>query len=176
MSQDDKLSAMFAKLSNIEIAQAEMRSTQQQVDRTTDRLERTILHVDINTYRNQLLAYKYLDLETRFREKNIIMYGLEEKEGDGTRLAVVLRDFFSEFLGLEDDDLYIVYAHRLGRVDNNRRRAPRRRPILCSFSHYSEVDLVMSLTRRLRNTGCAIDRDYPPEIATARRKKNFGLM
>ena len=48
---------MFAKLSNIEIAQAEMRSTQQQVDRTTDRLERTILHVDINTYRNQLLAY-----------------------------------------------------------------------------------------------------------------------
>ena len=169
MSQDDKLSAMFAKLSNIEIAQAEMRSTQQQVDRTTDRLERTILHVDINTYRNQLLAYKYLDLETRFREKNIIMYGLEEKERDGTRLAVVLRDFFSEFLGLEDDDLYIVYAHRLGRVDNNRRRAPRR-PILCSFCHYSEVDLVMSLTRRLRNTGCAIDRDYPPEIATARKK------
>ena len=70
------------------------------------------------------------------------MYGLEEKGRDGTRLAVVLRDFFSEFLGLEDDDLYIVYAHRLGRVDNNRRRAPRR-PILCSFSHYSEVDLVM---------------------------------
>ena len=81
------------------------------LDRTTDRLERTILHVDINTYRNQLLAYKYLDLETRFREKNIIMYGLEEKERDGTRRAVVLRDFFSEFLGLEDDDLYIVYAH-----------------------------------------------------------------
>ena len=39
MSQDDKLSALFAKLSNIDIAQAELRFIQQQVDRTTDRLE-----------------------------------------------------------------------------------------------------------------------------------------
>ena len=36
MSQDDKLNGMFAKRSNIEIAQAEMRSVQQQVDRTTN--------------------------------------------------------------------------------------------------------------------------------------------
>ena len=53
---------MFAKLSNIEIAQAEMRSTQQQVDRTTDRLERTILHVDVV---REVIWYKLIKIGVR---------------------------------------------------------------------------------------------------------------
>ena len=117
----------------------------------------------------RLLTYKYLDLETRHRDKNIIIYGLDERERDGIRIATVVCDFFSGQLGLEEDDLYLIYARRLGPIDNGRHRA-RKRPILCTFSHYSEVDLVMSETRRLRNTGYAIDRDYPPEIAAARKK------
>ena len=169
MSQDNKLSAIFSKLSNIEAAQDEMRSMQARMSTTANRLERTIYHVDINTYKNQLLTYKYLDLETRHRDKNIIIYGLDERERDGIRIATVVRDFFSGQLGLEEDDLYLIYARRLGPIDNGRHRA-RKRPILCTFSHYSEVDLVMSETRRLRNTGYAIDRDYPPEIAAARKK------
>ena len=75
----------------------------------------------------------------------------------------------SERLGLDDEELYIIFARRLGPIDNGRRHV-RKRPILCTFSHYSEVDLVMSETRRLRNTGYAVDRDYPPEIAAARKK------
>ena len=73
MSQDDKMSAMFAKLSKIEDSQDElkaMQSTMQsRVNTTATRLERSINNVDINTYRNQLLTYKYLDLETRYRDK-----------------------------------------------------------------------------------------------------------
>ena len=145
MSPDNKLSAIFSKLSNIEAAQDEMRSMQARMSTTANRLERTIYHVDINTYKNQLLTYKYLYLETRHRDKNIIIYGLDERERDGIRIATVVRDFFSGQLGLEEDDLYLIYARRLGPIDNGRHRA-RKRPILCTFSHYSEVDLVMSET------------------------------
>ena len=174
MSQDDKMSAMFAKLSKIEDSQDElkaMQSTMQsRVNTTATRLERSINNVDINTYRNQLLTYKYLDLETRYRDKNIIIYGLEEQEREGVRISTLVREFLSVQLGLTDDlDLYLIYARRLGSVENGRRRV-RKRPILCTFSHYSEVDLVMNETRRLKDTGYAIDRDYPPEIAAARKK------
>ena len=151
MSQDNKLSAMFDKLSNIEAAQDEMKSMQVRVNR------------------NQLLTYKYLDLETRYRDKNIVIYGLEERERDGIRISTVVRDFFYDRLGLGEEDLYIVYARRLSSFDSGRRRVSKR-PILCTFSHYSEVDLVMSEARRLKNTGHAIDRDYPSEIAAARKK------
>ena len=167
MSQDEKLSAMFSKLTKIETVQDEMKSMQGRVNTTANRLERTIYHVDINTYKNQLLTYKYLDLETRYRDKNIIIYGLEERERDGTSISTVVREFLSERLGLDDEELYIIFARRLGPIDNGRRHV-RKRP--CTFSHYSEVDLVMSETRRLRNTGYAVDRDYPPEIAAARKK------
>ena len=81
-----------------------------------------------------------------------------------------MREFLSVQLGLTDDlDLYLIYARRLGSIENGRRRI-RKRPILCTFSHYSEVDLVMNETRRLKDTGYAIDRDYPPEIAAAHKK------
>ena len=56
-----------------------------------------------------------------------------------------------------------------GNVNNSGRYAPKR-PILCTFSHFSEVDMVMSQARRLKYTHNAIDRDYPPEIAAARKK------
>ena len=81
----------------------------------------------------------------------------------------MVRDFFYDRLGLGEEDLYIVYGRRLGAFDSGRRRLFKR-PILCTFSHYSEVDLVMSEARRLKNTGHAINRDYPPEIAAARKK------
>ena len=98
------------------------------------------------------------------------MYGLEEREREGVRISTLVREFLSVQLGLTDDlDLYLIYARRLGSVENGRRRV-RKRPILCTFSHYSEVDLVMNETRRLKDTGYAIDRDYPPEIAAARKK------
>ena len=79
MSTDEKLSMIYAKLSNIEEAQEETMPVQSRMNSTTDRLQRTVCHVDVNTYRSQLLAYKYLDLETRFREKNVIIHGLQER-------------------------------------------------------------------------------------------------
>lgn len=60
------------------------------------RLQKTVCHVDVNTYRTQLLAYKYLDQETRLRENNINIYGLDEREHDGVHIIDMLREFFSE--------------------------------------------------------------------------------
>ena len=80
MSTDQKLFAMFEKLSVIESSQNEMRSMQSRITQTCNRLDKTVNHVDVNTFRTHLLAYKYLELEARQRNCNIIVYGLEELE------------------------------------------------------------------------------------------------
>ena len=54
-------------------------------------------------------------------------------------------------------------------VNNSGRYAPIR-PLLCTFSLFSEVDMVMSQARRLKNMHYATDRDYSPEIAATRKK------
>lgn len=59
MSQDEKLAVMFEKLNNIEQTQAHVKSMH--MTYTSERLQKTVCHVDVNTYRTQLLAYKYLD-------------------------------------------------------------------------------------------------------------------
>lgn len=94
MSQDEKLAVMFEKLNNIEQTQVHMKSMHTRLTYTSERLQKTICHVDVNTYRTQLLAYKYLDQETRLRENNIVIYGLEERERDGVRIMEIIREFF----------------------------------------------------------------------------------
>ena len=94
MSQDEKLAVMFEKLNNIEQTQAHVKSMHTHLTNTSERLQKTVCHVDVNTYRTQLLTYKYLDQETRLRENNIIIYGLEERERDGVRIMGMLREFF----------------------------------------------------------------------------------
>ena len=169
MTNDERQFAMFTKLAAIESSQNEMRAMQSRVNQTCNRLDKTVNHVDVNTFRTHLLAYKYLDLETKQRSCNVIVYGLEELEHDGVRISTILRNFFHDFLLLEEDDLYIIHAKRIGQTDTRGRRV-QKRPILCTFSHYSEVDMVMGEAKRLKNTPHAVDRDYPPEIATARKR------
>lgn len=169
MGTDDKLNLIFAKLLNIETTQDEIRTVQASANRTAGRLQRTVRHVDNNTYKLQQLSYKYLDLETKSRQRNVIVYGIEER--DENSIIAVVRDFLRNQLQIEDEDeIYVEYACRLGDLANNRNRGVPRRPILCTFGHHSEVDIVMKQARRLKNTHYSIDRDYPLEISAARKK------
>ena len=70
---------------------------------------------------------------------------------------------------MDEDELYIEYAYRIGR---DRRDVPGvpKKSVLCTFSHSSEVDMVMRLAKKLKGTAFAIDRDYPAEISAARKK------
>ena len=80
-----------------------------------------------------------------------------------SRNKLFRRCFFVELNG----DIY-VYARRIGQSDNRGRRV-QKRPFLCTFSHYTEVDMVMGEAKRLKNTPHAVDRDYPSEISAARK-------
>ena len=105
-------------------------------------------------------------METKFRDRNVIISGLEEREREGT---TVLRDFFNDYLGFVKEDLYIDFAHRVGTADKTR-RGILKRPLLCNLGHSSEVSMVMKEAKRLKGTRFSIDRDYPSEIAEARKK------
>ena len=114
LSTDQKLFAMFEKLSVIESSQNEMRSMQSRITQTCNRLDKTANQVDVNTFRTHLLAYNYLELETRQRNCNIIVYGLEELEREGESISTILRKFFRDYLCFEEEDLFIMYARRIG--------------------------------------------------------------
>ena len=111
MGPDDKLNLIFAKLINIEHIQSEVTSMQRTLRHTDERLQRTVGHVDNNTYKLQHLAYKYLDLETKNRRKNIIMYGLAENHN--STVSAVVREFIENALDIdiEEQELYIEFAN-----------------------------------------------------------------
>ena len=106
------------------------------------------------------------------------MYGLAENHN--STVSAVVREFIENALDIdiEEQELYIEFACRLGTPDginvnniaNNRNDRMGRRPVLCTFSHYTEADYIMRKTRLLKGTRYAIDRDYPTEIALARKK------
>ena len=83
-------------------------------------------------------------------------------------ISTILRNFFHDYLCFEEEDLFIMYARRIGQSDNRGRRV-QKRPILFTFSHYTEVDMVMGEAKRLKNTPHTVDRFYPSEISAARK-------
>ena len=83
-------------------------------------------------------------------------------------ISTILRNFFHDYLCFEEEDLFIMYARWIGQSDNWGRRV-QKRPILFTFSHYTEVDMVMGEAKRLKNTPHAVDRFYPSEISATRK-------
>ena len=43
------------------------------------------------------------------------------------------------------------------------------RPIFVTFEHFNDVQLIISRARRLKGSNYSINKDFPPEIASARK-------
>jgi len=113
------------------------------------------------------LTYKVFDLETKSRNKNILIYGYEENRYD---VYDIVNEFICDQLRLEASDFYIDHAERLGQVNNHcHGQATSKRTILVTFRYPSEVDKIMSSARNLAGSRYAVDRDYPTEIRLARK-------
>lgn len=77
-------------------------------------------------------------------------------------------------LEIDTSNMCIDRAHRIGSVKHNNRSQglhgfDPKRPIIVKFRDYIDTETVMSKAYKLRSTRFGVDRDYPREIAEARK-------
>lgn len=181
-SHDEKLSHILVKLTNMESVQGTMckefenfGSSMKSMHMRVDRLDTCM---DIHSKMLKLLAYKSIDNEARGRRNNLIIKGIPEKTDErqryrgGSRDCVeLIQNFLEQEMGHSNPygELPIERAHRLGKrgyyVNGQYTR-----PIIVAFQYFADAELIFENAYRLRRTNYSIMRDYPKEIADARKR------
>ena len=176
---DDKLVCIFEqinktydKIRNIESQQAQCNSDVQKIKQNYRELDTRVRRMeelcDMQAWNAKVLSYKSIDAEARSMRNNIIVYGLTERlYGDPKTLV---RNFLSNELGVDTEEMEIERAHRLGRVHFQRRGdgVDQKRPMVVRFRDYVDTETIMIKAYRLKGSPFAIDRQYPKEISRAR--------
>ncbi|MCG7877395.1 MAG: hypothetical protein N0C90_13810 [Candidatus Thiodiazotropha endolucinida] len=164
---DEKLDTIFTCLREVKATNQRLLNAEQIVHE----IRETTLH---NSERIDILAYKSLDLEARQRRNNLIFWGIPEVISENC--LTVLSEFLTDKLELDSESICIQRAHRVGKPLNPRRTyigqaAGKRnhRPLIALFRDYQDVELILSNTTKLKGSSFGINRDYPPEIVSARK-------
>lgn len=166
MGTDDKLKVLFEKISNVENCQKQISDMSTGLQNTTTRVCNLESRVQTNTDTLIKLTYKFLQLDTRNRNRNLIVYGLTDDEQN---VYDQVSDFLYDYLDVDSNDVEIESATKFGqRRDHNYR--PRRRATVVTFRYSDHVDLCLRKAYKLAGSAYAIDRDYPLEIQQARKR------
>lgn len=169
-TMDEKMNMMFDELRSIRQEQMSCSKgnvlIQRSLEQVNNKLDQTILVTNDQTTLMKTLAYKSIDIEARSRRNNLVFRGFAENAGENC--TDILLTCFENRLGIARDEVSINRAHRVGMYSGDRRRGSR--PIIANFQYYSDVELIMSRTNRLKNSSVSIDHDFPKEIQEARSR------
>lgn len=164
MNTDDKMLALFSKLSIVEDKQNRM--VMSPVHEKVDVLENC---VNIQSRKLKMLAYRSLDLEARSRRNNLVFRGLADCVSEKCKDVIV--DFIANEMRLDISPDQMARAHRMGSLARSRQRyAVTRRPIIAAFKDYSLTEVIMQSAKTLKGTIFRVERDFPTEIVEARRR------
>lgn len=118
----------------------------------------------------KMLSYRSLDSEARDRRNNILFWGITENVRN-TNCVDLIERFMLYEMDIDPDCVSVERAHRVPMfLPPN--QGDRKRPIIVKFRDYPNTDLVMRHAYKLKGTGFRVDRDYPREIADARKALN----
>ena len=155
---DEKLVVMFEQLQNMNDKVDECLV----LNKNIRIIENTLSDHD---RRLKLLEYKSIDLEASSRRNNLIFSGIPEQMDENCTLT--LENFIRDQLHVTD--WYpIRRVHRLGRFKRSDTRS-----IIALFLDYRDTQTILSSASKLKGSHFSINKDFPKEIANA-RKKNFG--
>lgn len=112
---------------------------------------------------NKVLKERLISLESQSRRDNLRFDGVGESASETWAVCeesvrAVIRD-----LGIKEEEIKIVRAHRVGNKAGNRPRT-----ILCKFHYFKDREAVMAIKHKLP-VNLRISEDYPPEIDERRR-------
>lgn len=166
MGHDDKLNVLFQKISNVEKSQQDVKTMNENLQNTTTRVSNLESRVQTNTDIITKLSYKLLQMDTRNRSRNLIIYGLRDNDG---RVYDQVSDFLYDNLDIDSSEIDIEFASKFGQSRDHNYR-PRKRATVVTFQHTDQVDYCLRRAFKLAGTSYAIDRDYPQEIQQARKR------
>ena len=87
----------------------------------------------------------------------------------------VIKEFLCERFSLDPDAICIQRAHRIGRLQKERRNvgnqqaAVRHRPLIVAFRDYQDYELILSNASNFKDTAFGVSRDYPQELINDRK-------
>lgn len=154
LSMDDKLIAMFDEM-------GKMANKVDQCLHLHNRVNDLETHIDDHSARLTLLEYKSIDMEARSRRNNLIFGGIQEDKDENCH--VTISNFLRDHLDITTSPS-MARAHRLGRFKRDSTR-----PIIVNFLDTRHTEAIISVANKLKNTKFNINRDFPKEIADARR-------
>lgn len=166
MTTDEKLLALFSKLSAVENKQSSFNMIMAPTHEKVEILEDC---VNIQARKLKMLSYRSLDLEARSRRNNMIFRGLAD--GNNENCTELIVNFLKDEMQVDVSAEQIVRAHRLGSLARSRAKyMVTRRPLIVAFRDYAVIELIMGSAKCLKGTFFRIERDYPTEIADARQR------
>lgn len=181
LSNDEKLVCLFdslnknyEKLSSIENTQRQCMNDNSNMNTEMAKTDKRVAGVqkciNIHTQKLKLLAYRSIDIESRSRRNNIVFWGITERLSRDCKQLI--HNFMRDELFLDPSEMCIERAHRLGSLssDSYRNKRDPKRPIIVRFRDYTDTELVIDQAWRLKRSGFGLDRDYPKEIAMARKE------
>ena len=163
MESDAKLNTLFDMMVKIG-------NTNNRLDEMTRSTYYCTARCDITEARLRVLEYKSIDADARLLRNNLLFNGLPEVP-NVENCHDIIKSFLRDKLNLEPTTIHISKAQRIGRPRPVQARGVSRpRTILVTFRDANDVETIMSNTRLLARTNYGISRDYPREIADARRE------
>ena len=161
MDADNKLECIFEMLQSIKLSNDNRLENIEQSVRCLSEQSK-VTHDEV-----KLLRYKSIDAEARSRRSNLIFRGMPEQFNEDP--LAIIKNFLSDKLDLDSDEVYIQRAHRIGRVQRRRYGPVKHRPIIVAFRDFQDVEMIISSAYKLKGSGFGINRDLPPELLDARK-------
>lgn len=113
---------------------------------------------------------KIKSLERYNRRRNIVMFGVEEREKSYHELEDIIIDLIQNHFKLKCDKSYFEGVRRLGK------KGEKTRPIVISFTTLGFKITILQNKSCLNNTSYYIKEDYPKDILIKRKELQEQLM
>ncbi|KAH3795397.1 hypothetical protein DPMN_148947 [Dreissena polymorpha] len=170
MNIDDKLLCIFEKINSVEDKIPQCRSDIVRANKNFKRIEDRVCALEqVCEWQSEMdrsMCYHSIDRNARDMRNNIIIYGLSEKMSYNDRTLVIR--FLENELEIETEGMMIDRAHRLGRI--NCHLNDQKRPMIVRFRDYVDTETILARALKLKRSLFGIDRQYPKEIARARKE------
>ena len=140
-------------------------------DRMRRMEEKRMVEIDERMLR---MEDKAIDQEARSRRNNLVLHGVEEREGETTeQCRKVLENLIKDRMGIKDK-VTIERAHRLGQRPPPGRKPAKPRPLIARFLDFNDRERVRDARRQLPKT-IRVSEDLPWQIRQARTQLSAAL-
>lgn len=104
-------------------------------------------------------------MENQSRRNNLVIYGLEEKNGEDWKITEELtKTFIETYFGMKIGSMDIERAHRLGYSNSGKR------PIIAKFCNFKIKNDLIKNGKKLKGTNYAISEDFSQKVKTQRNE------